>query len=173
MFSFLGTMFLWVLWPSFNSVYAPAGLQSQAAINTVLCLCSRCVFLVFDPRSLWIHGWMTDSLSFCCFSTMTTYYFSGFFGGKFSGEIVRSVSLAGGIIAGSSVGILSQAWVAGETCFSDLASAFLLLLILLIRGKFSHTIHSFIHLQYWAVLSSVCSSLSSVTSLLPSWKRLD
>ena len=34
----IGTLFLFIYWPSFNSVFAPADLQNRAVINTALSL---------------------------------------------------------------------------------------------------------------------------------------
>ena len=36
--AFLGTVLLFIYWPSFNSVFAPADLQQRAVINTALAL---------------------------------------------------------------------------------------------------------------------------------------
>jgi ammonium transporter Rh len=35
-FAMIGTLFLWLLWPSFNGALAPAGSQARVIINTVL-----------------------------------------------------------------------------------------------------------------------------------------
>ena len=84
-FAFLGTLILWIMWPSFNGAYAPEGTQFIVIINTVLALCSSC------------------SIAFCL---------PRFFGGKFNAETVRLASLAGGIVIGSTVNIICAPWVA-------------------------------------------------------------
>lgn len=44
LFAMIGTIFLWMLWPSFNSVLAPAGpIQHRAIVNTLLGLCAACM----------------------------------------------------------------------------------------------------------------------------------
>ena len=44
LFAMIGTIFLWMLWPSFNSVLAPAGpIQHRAVVNTLLALCAACM----------------------------------------------------------------------------------------------------------------------------------
>jgi len=44
LFAMIGTIFLWMLWPSFNAVLAPAGaIQHRAIVNTILSLCSACM----------------------------------------------------------------------------------------------------------------------------------
>lgn len=39
----VGTLFLFIYWPSFNSVFAPADLQNRAVINTAVSLLASCV----------------------------------------------------------------------------------------------------------------------------------
>jgi ammonium transporter Rh len=39
----LGTVFLWLYWPSFNSALAPGDDQHRAVLNTYLALTSCCV----------------------------------------------------------------------------------------------------------------------------------
>jgi len=44
LFAMIGTIFLWMLWPSFNAVLAPAGaIQHRAIVNTILALCAACM----------------------------------------------------------------------------------------------------------------------------------
>jgi len=48
LFALVGTIILWVFFPSFNGALAPNGTQYRSVINTILGLCSSCVigFLV-------------------------------------------------------------------------------------------------------------------------------
>jgi len=44
LFAMIGTIFLWMLWPSFNAVLAPEGaIQHRAIVNTILSLCAACM----------------------------------------------------------------------------------------------------------------------------------
>lgn len=54
LFSMIGTIFLWMFWLSFNAAFADGLLQSQAIINTLLCLCASC--LTAFACSNWLRG---------------------------------------------------------------------------------------------------------------------
>ncbi|KJE94671.1 Rh-associated glycoprotein [Capsaspora owczarzaki ATCC 30864] len=51
-FSFIGTTFLWILWPSFNAALAAPGQQQIITINTVLSLVGSCVCSFYASRLL-------------------------------------------------------------------------------------------------------------------------
>jgi len=75
-FSIIGTIFLWMFWPSFNCALATGGQQHRVVINTVLALCSSCV------------------VTFC---------WSGLFRkGKFDIVEIQNATLAGGVAVGCS-----------------------------------------------------------------------
>ena len=80
LFSWIGTLFLWVYWPSFNAAIAMNSGQTRAVVNTVLALCG---------------------------STMATYLTSALFHGtKFCIEDVLNATLAGGVAMGSSADLI-------------------------------------------------------------------
>jgi len=43
MFAMIGTIFLWMFWPSFNGALAEGNGQHRVVINTVLSLTNSCV----------------------------------------------------------------------------------------------------------------------------------
>lgn len=80
LFSWIGTLFLWVYWPSFNSAIAVYSGQTRAVVNTVLALCG---------------------------STLATYLTSALFHQtKFCIEDVLNATLAGGVAMGSSADLI-------------------------------------------------------------------
>merc|ERR1719253_1340834 len=52
MFAMIGTVFLWIYWPSFVSALVPAG-RDMAAVHTVLALCGSCVS-AFAASAIWV-----------------------------------------------------------------------------------------------------------------------
>lgn len=80
LFSMIGTIFLWMFWPSFNSAMAPEELQQRAVINTYFCLAACCV---------------------------TTFVCSIFFHhNKISMELIQNATLAGGVAIGSTADMM-------------------------------------------------------------------
>lgn len=51
LFALLGTVVLWVLWPSYNGAFAPDNTQYRVIINTVLCLTSSVIFAFLFSRA--------------------------------------------------------------------------------------------------------------------------
>eukprot|EP00038_Savillea_parva_P009080 m.181087 g.181087 ORF g.181087 m.181087 type:complete len:517 (-) comp15165_c0_seq1:60-1610(-) len=49
-FAFIGTVFLWIYWPSFNGVKALPEFQERAIVNTTLSLLASCVTSFFCSR---------------------------------------------------------------------------------------------------------------------------
>jgi len=78
--AFIGTIVLFVFWPSYNCAFAPSGLQYRVIINTVLALCASVIFAFLFSRA--------------------------FRGGRFKMADVQRASLAGGIALASAASIL-------------------------------------------------------------------
>jgi ammonium transporter Rh len=79
-FSMLGSMVLWIFWPSFCSAIAPAEQFQQTVINTVLALCG---------------------------ATLCTFVASSLFRKKLSIADVANASLAGGVAIGATCNIVN------------------------------------------------------------------
>lgn len=81
----LGTIFLWMFWPSFNGALAPEEMMSKHRVvtNTVLALCSSGI--VSMALSMVIRG-------------------------KFSMEDIQNATLAGGVAVGSSSDLVIGPW---------------------------------------------------------------
>ncbi|XP_023323296.1 ammonium transporter Rh type A [Eurytemora carolleeae] len=80
--SLLGTVFLWVFWPSFNGILAVEDARLRCYINTYLSLCS---------------------------STVATFVISGLLGNKkFCPEDVQNATLAGGVMVGATADMVLQ-----------------------------------------------------------------
>lgn len=87
LFSMIGTLFLWMYWPSFNGALAPLEMNSQhrVVINTTLALTG-------------------SALSAYCFSILIR--------GHFSMEDIQNATLAGGVAVGSSSDLVIKPWAA-------------------------------------------------------------
>jgi ammonium transporter Rh len=78
LFSMVGTIFLWIMWPSFNSALGlPGPIQQRAIINTLLSLCCACVTVVLISTALRPHH-------------------------KIDMEDIQNATLAGGVAVGAS-----------------------------------------------------------------------
>jgi len=75
LFSMIGTIFLWMFWPSFNSALAPAIEQQRCVVNTVISITGSCVM-----------------------AFIVSYYMRG---GKFNMVDVQNATLAGGVAIGT------------------------------------------------------------------------
>lgn len=96
LFSMIGTVFLWMFWPSFNGALVEADAQHRAIINTYLSLCSCCV-VAFIMSSL-LHK---ES--------------------KFEMVHVQNATLAGGVAVGTAADMLLHPW--GALAVGALAGA--------------------------------------------------
>merc|ERR1711981_1405043 len=79
----IGTLFLWMFWPSFNGALAEGNSQHRVIVNTVLALTSSCM-----------GAFITSAM---------------FHDGKFGMEEVLNATLAGGVIIGSSSDLVVDA----------------------------------------------------------------
>jgi len=101
LFAMIGTIFLWMLWPSFNAVLADEGpIQHRAIVNTILSLCAAC---------------------------MVSFGFSILFRKehKLSMVDVQNATLAGGVAMGSSASMaVYPGGAIGIGCIAGLLSCF-------------------------------------------------
>merc|ERR1711976_739625 len=85
MFGAIGTIFLWMFWPSFNGCLATGNSQHRVVINTVLAIASSCI------GSFMISGMLND--------------------GQYKMEDAMNASLTGGVMIVSSSDLVAAAWV--------------------------------------------------------------
>jgi ammonium transporter Rh len=86
LFAAIGTLFLFMFWPSFNGALATGNAQHRVVVNTVLALCA---------------------------STTGTFFVSALLNkGLFRMEDVLNASITGGVIIGSSADLVATAYVA-------------------------------------------------------------
>ena len=78
-FAMIGTIFLWLFWPSFNGALAIGNSQHRVIINTILSLTSSC---------------------------MSAFAMSKFFRKKFNMVDIQNATLAGGVAVGSSADLV-------------------------------------------------------------------
>eukprot|EP01059_Diplonema_ambulator_P001649 TRINITY_DN113_c0_g1_i6.p1 TRINITY_DN113_c0_g1~~TRINITY_DN113_c0_g1_i6.p1 ORF type:complete len:488 (+),score=193.20 TRINITY_DN113_c0_g1_i6:45-1466(+) len=86
-FAMIGTLFLWMFWPSFNGALASGASKNRVIINTVLSISSSC------------------SAAFLCSYMLRK-------SGKFSMVDIQNATLAGGVAVGSSSDLVIEAWPA-------------------------------------------------------------
>jgi ammonium transporter Rh len=84
-FAMIGTLFLWMFWPSFNGALATGSSQHRVVVNTVLALCSCCV-AAFIASNLLRHGHKFDMVD------------------------IQNATLAGGVAVGSSADLVIEPW---------------------------------------------------------------
>eukprot|EP00037_Helgoeca_nana_P026181 m.294103 g.294103 ORF g.294103 m.294103 type:complete len:482 (-) comp27156_c0_seq1:280-1725(-) len=84
-FAMIGTLFLWMFWPSFNGALAPPETQERVFINTVLALTGSCI---------------------------GTFIWSQFKRRKLSMVDVQNATLAGGVAVGSAADLSIDPWAA-------------------------------------------------------------
>lgn len=86
-FAMIGTIFLWMFWPSFNGVLAGESLhqQERVVINTVIALTCSC---------------------------LATFFWSHLLKGHFDMVLIQNATLAGGVAIGSSSDLVVGPWAA-------------------------------------------------------------
>ena len=82
----IGSIFLWMFWPSFNGALAEGATQHRTMINTVLAISGSVIGTVCVSR-------------ICCH-------------GKLNMELILNATLAGGVAIGSSADIVTAPWAA-------------------------------------------------------------
>ncbi|CAD7944256.1 unnamed protein product [Amoebophrya sp. A25] len=87
MFAMIGTLFLWMFWPSFNGALAVGNQQHRVVINTVLSLTNSCVGAFIFSRLL-RPGHKLDMVD------------------------IQNATLAGGVAVGSSADLVIDPWSA-------------------------------------------------------------
>lgn len=85
MFAMIGTVFLWMYWPSFNSAFATGSQQNRVVVNTVLSLSACCITAFAMDNLLRPHN-------------------------KFNMVSIQNATLAGGVAVGSSSDLVIQPW---------------------------------------------------------------
>jgi len=85
-FAFIGTIFLWIFWPSFNGALSSGNAQQRAIINTYLSLTGSCI-AVFVASPMFRND-------------------------KFHSEFILNATLAGGVMIGNSADLIFKPWVA-------------------------------------------------------------
>jgi ammonium transporter Rh len=86
LFSFIGTIFLWMYWPSFNGAFAEGVTRHRVLVNTYLSMTGSCIVVfIFNPV---------------------------FRDGKFSAESILNATLAGGVIIGGVSDMATNSWEA-------------------------------------------------------------
>jgi ammonium transporter Rh len=84
-FAMIGTIFLWMYWPSFNGALATGSAQHRVVVNTVLALCGCCV-ASFIWSNILRHGHKFDMVD------------------------IQNATLAGGVAVGSSSDLVIEPW---------------------------------------------------------------
>jgi len=85
-FAMIGTLFLWMFWPSFNGALADPISQHRVILNTVCALCGSCVGAFLFSQLLRK--------------------------GKFSMVDIQNATLAGGVAIGSAADLVVRPWAA-------------------------------------------------------------
>lgn len=96
LFSMIGTVFLWLYWPSFNAALAPGDDQHRAVINTYLALAAACIVAIA------VSALVSNE-------------------NKIDMVHVQNATLAGGVAVGTSADMMIHPW--GAMLIGSLAGA--------------------------------------------------
>lgn len=73
LFAMIGTIFLWMYWPSFNGALSYGNAQHRAVVNTVLSLTASCIF-AFIFSQFWRREKVFRRLSFVACCALLTFF---------------------------------------------------------------------------------------------------
>jgi ammonium transporter Rh len=96
MMAMIGTLFLWMFWPSFNGALATESQQHRVVINTLLSLCACCV-------SAFMFSALLRGLAQQISNGDSSHY-------KFDMVDIQNATLAGGVAVGSSADLVIEPW---------------------------------------------------------------
>ena len=96
MFAMIGTVFLWLFWPSFNGALATGEQQHRVVVNTVLSLSACCV-------SAFLFSALLRGLQHQITNGDHSHY-------KFDMVDIQNATLAGGVAIGSAADLVVGAW---------------------------------------------------------------
>ena len=118
MFAMIGTIFLWMFWPSFNGALAAGDQQHRVIINTVSMLCLMVPVVCLVPILTWCTKLyvMLPSRQVIALtaSFITTFVMSAIFRehNKFNMVDIQNATLAGGVAVGSASDLVIEPWAA-------------------------------------------------------------
>jgi ammonium transporter Rh len=81
----IGSIFLWMYWPSFNSALTTGSIQQRVIVNTVLAISGSALGSAFTARTML---------------------------GKLEMELILNATLAGGVAIGSTSDLIATPWMA-------------------------------------------------------------
>ena len=100
LFSMVGTLFLWMFWPSFNGALATGDQQHRVVINTLLSLCACCVSAFLC--SVLLRGLSRQHVEKEHHAHVSAY--------KFDMVDIQNATLAGGVAVGSAADLVIDPW---------------------------------------------------------------
>lgn len=101
----IGTIFLWIYWPSFNAAVATISVDSAAAPERAVMFLEAGEDMEATTAQLRMYAIINTSLSLCA-ATISTFAASAFFKGKLDMVLIQNATLAGGVAVGSATTML-------------------------------------------------------------------